>query len=112
MKKQLLVIATLDTKGREAAYVRDSAAERGVHPVLMDIGVLGVPQTRPDIANRELAEAAGHDLEDLIKARDRAKALEAIQEGGWTGSSGWEAGRGPPWCRTSCAASLSAFPRS
>ena len=82
MKKQLLVIATLDTKGREAAYVRDSAAERGVHPVLMDIGVLGVPQTRPDIANRELAEAAGHDLEDLIKARDRAKALEAIQEGG------------------------------
>lgn len=82
MKKNLLVIATLDTKGREAAYVRDSAAERGVHPVLMDIGVVGVPQTRPDIANRELAEAAGYDLEDLIKARDRAKALAAIQEGG------------------------------
>jgi len=82
MKKHLLVIATLDTKGREAAYARDAAAERGVHPVLMDIGVLGVPQAEPDIANRELAEAAGYDLEDLIKARDRAKALEAIQEGG------------------------------
>jgi uncharacterized protein (UPF0261 family) len=80
--KNLLVIATLDTKGREAAYVRDAAAERGVHPILMDIGVVGVPQTRADITNRELAEAAGHDLEDLIKARDRARALEAIQKGG------------------------------
>jgi uncharacterized protein (UPF0261 family) len=82
MKKNLLVIATLDTKGREAAYVRDSAAECGAHPILMDIGVLGAPQTRPDITNMELAEAAGYELEDLIKARDRAGALRAIQEGG------------------------------
>ena len=80
--KNLLVIATLDTKGREAAYVRDCAAERGAHPVLMDIGVVGVPQTRPDIASRELAEAAGCDIDDLVRARDRAKALAAIQEGG------------------------------
>ncbi len=82
MKGNLLVIATLDTKGREAAHVKDAAAERGVHPILMDIGVVGVPQTQPDITNKELAEAAGYDLEDLIKARDRARAVEGIQKGG------------------------------
>lgn len=41
MQQQLLIIATLDTKGREAEYVRDCARERGVSPILMDIGILG-----------------------------------------------------------------------
>lgn len=82
VKPNLLVIATLDTKGREAEYLKGSAYGCGVQPVLMDIGVVGVPQTWPDITNRDLATAAGHDLEELIKAGDRAKALRAIQEGG------------------------------
>jgi len=82
MKGDLLVIATLDTKGREAAYLRDSAVARGAHPLLMDIGAIGTPQTKPDITNRELAEAAGENLEELIKGRNRGKALGALQEGG------------------------------
>jgi uncharacterized protein (UPF0261 family) len=82
MKKNLLIIATLDTKGREASYVRDSALETGVQPIVMDIGCLGVPQIKADITNRELAEAAGHDLGELIAKRDRSVALRALQEGG------------------------------
>ncbi len=55
MKRNLLIVATLDTKGREAGYVRDVARERGARPLLMDIGVVGEPQTTPDIANSEVA---------------------------------------------------------
>ena len=54
MEGQLLVVATLDTKGREAAYVRDCIQELGVHPVLMDIGILGSPLSRPDIPREEV----------------------------------------------------------
>lgn len=82
MKKQLLIIATLDTKGREAGHVRRQAHRLGAHPVVMDIGVVGKPQIQPDISNRELAEAAGYDLLELIHRKDRPRAIMAIQQGG------------------------------
>ena len=49
MKKQLLIIATLDTKGRETEFVRNCAQTLGVNPIIMDIGVLGDPPIAPDI---------------------------------------------------------------
>jgi uncharacterized protein (UPF0261 family) len=82
MKKQLLIIATLDTKGREAKYVRNCALKLGVQPIVMDIGVIGKPLIKPDITNRELVEEAGYNLEELIQLRDRPRAITAIQEGG------------------------------
>ncbi|MCX5805849.1 MAG: Tm-1-like ATP-binding domain-containing protein [Proteobacteria bacterium] len=82
MKKQLLIIATLDTKGRETGYVRDCVLGLGVHPIIMDIGVIGDPQIKPDISKEELARAAGYELEELIRMHDRPRAIEAIQDGG------------------------------
>jgi uncharacterized protein (UPF0261 family) len=82
MKKSLLVVGTLDTKGREVGFVKDFAAKLGASPVVMDIGILGAPQTPPDITNRDLAEAAGRDLEDIIRKRDRLGGLKAMEEGG------------------------------
>jgi uncharacterized protein (UPF0261 family) len=82
MKKQLLIISTLDTKGREAAYLKDCVQRLGVNPILMDVGTLGEPLTQPDITRFEVVEAAGHHLEDLIKGKDRSIAIKAVQEGG------------------------------
>jgi uncharacterized protein (UPF0261 family) len=82
MKKQLLIIATLDTKGREARHVKNCALKLGARPVVMDIGVVGRPQLQPDISSRELAEAAGYDLKELVIMRDRPRAIMALQEGG------------------------------
>ncbi len=82
MKKKLLVVATLDTKGREAEVVKNRAQELGVEPLLMDIGVVGVPQTKPDIANTQLVEAAGYTLDELIRGHNRPRAIEVLQEGG------------------------------
>lgn len=82
MKKNLLIIATLDTKGKEAEYVKNISASLGVAPLLMDIGGVGAPQIPPDIPNTALAQAAGYGLEELIRARDRATALRAIEQGG------------------------------
>jgi uncharacterized protein (UPF0261 family) len=82
MKKQLLIIATLDTKGKEAAYVKDCVQRLGIHPVLMDVGTLGEPLTHPDITRAEVVEAAGYRFENLIKENNRSIAIKAVQEGG------------------------------
>lgn len=82
MKNNLLIIATLDTKGREAAYVRDCVRERGIDPILMDVGTLGKPLAPPDITSEEVVRAAGHELNDLKARNDRSVAIRAVQEGG------------------------------
>ena len=82
MKKHLLIVATLDTKGREVAYIKAYVQRLGIQPLLMDVGILGEPLTPPDINRKEVLEAAGYDLEHLIKAKDRSMAIKAIQEGG------------------------------
>jgi len=75
-------MATLDTKGREAGFVRDCVRKIGVTPMVMDVGTLGKPLTSPDISRDEVAEAAGYRLEDFIKERNRSLAVKAVQEGG------------------------------
>ena len=82
MTKQLLIIATLDTKGREAAFVKDCVQSRGIHPVMMDVGILEKPLTPPDITREEVVHAAGYHMNDLIKVKDRSIAIQAVQEGG------------------------------
>jgi uncharacterized protein (UPF0261 family) len=82
MKKQLLIIATLDTKGREAAYVKDCVQRLGIHPILMDVGTLGEPLTNSDITRVEVIEAAGYHFEHLTKGKNRSVAIKAVQEGG------------------------------
>jgi uncharacterized protein (UPF0261 family) len=82
LERYLLIIATLDTKGREAAYVKDCTQRLGVHPILMDVGILGEPLVPPDIAKREVVEASGFDLESLINEKNRSLAVKAVQEGG------------------------------
>ncbi len=82
MKKHLLIVATLDTKGREVAYVKDCIQRLGVHPVVMDVGTLGDPLTSPDINRFEVAQEGGYKLEEIIKERNRSAAVRAVQEGG------------------------------
>ncbi len=81
-KKRLLIVATLDTKGREAAYIKECAEARGVKALLMDVGTLHPPQISPDITRDELAAAAGLDLNDFLARKDRASAIRTVQTGG------------------------------
>jgi uncharacterized protein (UPF0261 family) len=77
----VVVLGTLDTKGAEYAYLCDRLREHGVAVVLVDAGVLDEPLVEPDVTRREVAEAAGADIEQLAAARDRAAALEAMGRG-------------------------------
>ena len=76
--KTILLIGTLDTKGREYAYVRDLIRARGHRVFMLDAGVLGEPVFEPDSPSSRTAEAGGGTLAELRERRDRGHALEIM----------------------------------
>src|SRR5262245_53526465 len=75
----VLLIATLDTKGHEAAFVRDLLIRAGLAVTVADAGVLGPPAFAADIPRDELYRAAGTTLQAI--AGDRGTAIEAAAKG-------------------------------
>ena len=74
-------MGTLDTKGKEYAYLRDRIRDRGVEVLLVDAGILGEPLTNPDVTRQAVAAAGGADVEGLAAVRDRGAAIEAMSRG-------------------------------
>jgi uncharacterized protein (UPF0261 family) len=77
---QIYVLATLDTKGPEAAYVRDLLVTCGTAAQLIDVGCAGAPTVAPDVTREELFAAAGHDVRALAAAGDRGRAVAAATQ--------------------------------
>lgn len=77
----VLLYATLDTKGVEAAFARDVMRALGVEVVLVDTGALGEPQVRADVTRDELYSAAGTTLAAVRARADRGEAVAAAARG-------------------------------
>ncbi len=75
------VLATLDTKGAEADYVRRVLQQQGVETLLVDTSCLGRPVVEADIPREEIYQAAGADLQQLQQQRDRGQAVAAAAQG-------------------------------
>jgi uncharacterized protein (UPF0261 family) len=75
------LLATLDTKGTEATFVRDSLRRQGVEVVLVDVGCLGQPAIEADIPRRDVFQAAGASLDELCQRADRGEAITAAARG-------------------------------
>lgn len=82
MSKTVLLLGTLDTKGRELEYVRDLIRARGLQTFVLDAGILGEPTFTPDSPAALTAEAGGGSLAELRQKRDRGHALEIMGLGG------------------------------
>lgn len=68
----ILVIATLDTKAEEAAFICGEIRKQNHCPILVDPGILGTPPLTADILREEVALAAGHTLSSLVETKDKA----------------------------------------
>lgn len=79
--KTIAVLATLDTKGREAHFLREQIEKFGDKALIIDTGVVGTPATRADVTREEVAEAGGTPLADLLKNPDREVAAPVMAEG-------------------------------
>jgi uncharacterized protein (UPF0261 family) len=76
----VVLLGTLDTKGREYDYLRDRLREQRVDVVLVDAGVFE-PLAKADVPQEEVAAAAGADIAALRKAGDRGAAVDAMCRG-------------------------------
>ena len=75
------LIGTLDTKGREYAFLRERLRETGVEVLVIDVGVHEPVGIEPDVAREEVARAAGADVAALAAAGDRGAAVTAMGAG-------------------------------
>lgn len=75
------LLGSLDTKGREYAYVRDLLVDLGCDVLLIDTGVMGSALTKPDVHRSEVAAAGGHHLDELRASADRGAAMQTMAKG-------------------------------
>jgi uncharacterized protein (UPF0261 family) len=80
-RRTVVLVGTLDTKGREYAFFAERIREHGVDVVLVDAGILGEPLAQPDVAREEVARAAGADVAALAAAGDRGAAVATMARG-------------------------------
>jgi uncharacterized protein (UPF0261 family) len=81
LQKTIVLVSTLDTKGSEAAFLKDLIQERGHRVILMDTNTGGEPSIPPDISSREIAEAGGSNIEQMRKMKDTGKVSSIMIEG-------------------------------
>ena len=79
--KTIVVLATLDTKGKEAQYLREQIEKMGETALVVDVGVVGQPAAKPDVTREEVAEAGGTPLAELLKHPDREVAAPVMAAG-------------------------------
>ena len=77
----VVLVGTLDTKGREYAYLATGCASTASTSLLVDAGIVGEPLATPDVTREEVAAAAGADVAALAAAGDRGAAVEAMCRG-------------------------------
>ncbi len=80
MTPTIAVLATLDTKGPEAAYIRDRLTDAGLQPLVIDCGILGDPlDIVPDVSNEDVARHGGSSIVELRTAGTRGRAVAAMR---------------------------------
>ena len=77
----VVLVGTLDTKGKEYAYFGERIRECGVDVLLIDAGILGEPLTESDVTRQAVAAAAGADVQELAADGDRTAAIATMGRG-------------------------------
>jgi uncharacterized protein (UPF0261 family) len=79
--KTIVILATLDTKGVEAQYLREQIEQLGDKALVVDTGVVGTPATRADVTREEVAQAGGIPLAKILENPNREVAAPVMADG-------------------------------
>ncbi len=85
------LFATLDTKGREAAFVAQELNRLGIETRLVDTSCHGAPLVEADVPREEIFAAAGADLAALRARADRGEAVTVAALGAARLAKRWHA---------------------
>jgi uncharacterized protein (UPF0261 family) len=78
---KVYLLATLDTKGHEADFVRARLQSLGIDTCLIDTGCVGEPAVEPDISREAVFAAAGTTLDAVRERGDRGAAVSTAAQG-------------------------------
>jgi len=67
ISKTIGIIATLDTKGDEAYFLKNQIESKGYKVITIDAGVIGPPYYVAEITREKVAEAGGKSLRQVAK---------------------------------------------
>jgi len=81
MKKNVLLIATFDTKEEEALFLKGRIEARGVSVLMMDTGILSPPHVKVDIDQKEVANQGGIPLPEVVAGGDKGKCIANMIRG-------------------------------
>jgi uncharacterized protein (UPF0261 family) len=82
MPKTICILGAFDTKGEDHAFLREEILKLGGKVLTVNIGVLGSTALFPvDIDAEEVVQAAGLDLDELRRRKDKAEAMKALNQG-------------------------------
>lgn len=76
MKKNILIVAALDSKGMEVLFLKERISSLGATSTIIDAGILGGPYFPPDFTRERVAEMAGTTLEEVRKTPSEGEAME------------------------------------
>jgi uncharacterized protein (UPF0261 family) len=79
--KTIAVLATLDTKGDEALFLKQQLELLGSRALIVDMGVVGSPTTTADLTREQVATAGGTALEQLLESPTREVAAPVMIAG-------------------------------
>ncbi|MDF1836649.1 MAG: Tm-1-like ATP-binding domain-containing protein [Planctomycetota bacterium] len=77
----IAILATLDTKTEEAAWVKKCIEDLGAKALVLDLGVIGGPGMPADVDRAAVAAAGGKSLADLLKNPNRQEASPVMVAG-------------------------------
>jgi len=84
-RRRVAIVAALDTRGDEVAFLGAIIKARGYDVVTVDVGVMGQPFVRADYSRDVVAEATGVTLQQLVDAAnagaDRKQATDVMTAG-------------------------------
>jgi len=81
MGKKIVILGTVDTKGEQLRFLKESIVSRGHEPILMDLSMGGHPGFQADITPQEIAGLVGKNLEELTASRDRLSVTNVMTAG-------------------------------
>ena len=79
--KKIVILGTLDTKGKEVVFIKKQIVSRGHRAIIIDTGVVGKPYLEADIPREEVAKQGGTPLSDLLRDPEREKAAPVMAKG-------------------------------
>jgi uncharacterized protein (UPF0261 family) len=80
MDRVIVLISTLDTKGPETLFLRESIRQRGGIPFILDMSMSG-DTTGADISPADVARAAGTNIEEIRQSRERKQITRKMING-------------------------------